>query len=118
MPRAAFNLTRDLGGAVGLSLINTLIDQRGFAFASPARKHLLWPRRADETLERLTHRYSSRGADAPLAATAKLAQMGRRDALVMALGDVFLALTVRFFALVVVTYFMRRPALATVAEAH
>ena len=104
---------------MGLALINTLIDQRWDLHLQRLRESVSWGRgAADETLARLTHGFSSLGSEAPLAAAAKLAQMVRREALVMALGDVFLALTVLFFALVVVTPFMRRPASATVAEAH
>ena len=103
---------------MGLALINTLINQRWDLHLQRLHESVSWGRSAaDETLARLTQGFSSLGSDAPLAATAKLAQMVRREALVMALGDVFLALTVLFFALMV-TPFMCRPASATVAEAH
>jgi DHA2 family multidrug resistance protein len=44
-----------------------------------------------------------------LAATKQLSLMARRQAEVMALGDVFLALTIIFFALVALAPIMRRP---------
>ena len=60
-------------------------------------------------MARLTAGFASRGSDATLAATKQMSLMARRQAEVMALGDVFLALTVLFVALVVLAPFMRRP---------
>ena len=50
------------------------------------------------------------GSDAAPAATKQLGPDGAQQALVMSLGDVFLALTVLFLALVAVTPLMSRPA--------
>ena len=69
------------------------------------------PTSADETLAQLTAAFASRGSDAALAATKQLMLMARRQAEVMALGDVFLSLTVIFLALVALTPLMRRPQL-------
>jgi DHA2 family multidrug resistance protein len=66
---------------------------------------------ADETLAQFTAAFASRGSDAALAATRQLMLMTRRQAEIMALGDVFLALTVIFFALVALAPAMRRPQL-------
>ena len=105
-----YNLTRNLGGAVGLAMINTLLNNRTDLHLARLHEAVSWGRsRAEETLASLTFRYGDLGADAPLAATKKLAQIVRREALVMALGDVFLALTFLFVALVFLTPLMRRP---------
>ena len=45
----------------------------------------------------MTAGFAARGSDAALAATKQLALMVRRQAMVLALADVFLALTVVFF---------------------
>jgi DHA2 family multidrug resistance protein len=61
---------------------------------------------------------AARGSDAALAATKQLSLMARRQAEVMALGDVFLALTVIFVALVALTPIMRRPQMAGGGGGH
>jgi MFS transporter, DHA2 family, multidrug resistance protein len=67
---------------------------------------------ADHTMAQLTQAFASRGSDAALAATKQLMLMARRQAEVMALGDVFLALTAIFFALVALAPMMRKPQMA------
>jgi DHA2 family multidrug resistance protein len=105
-----FNLTRNLGGAVGLALINTVLDKRIDLHLARLHEAVSWGRTtADETMAQLTAAFASRGSDAGLAATKQLMLMARRQAEVMSLGDVFLALTVIFFALVALAPVMRRP---------
>lgn len=105
-----FNLTRNLGGAVGLALINTLLDKRMDLHIARLHEAVSWGRTtADETLAQLTAALASRGSDAALAATKELMLMARRQAEVMALSDVFLALTVIFVGLVALAPIMRRP---------
>jgi DHA2 family multidrug resistance protein len=105
-----FNLTRNLGGAVGLALINTLLDKRMDLHIARLHEAVSWGHTtADETMTKLTAAFASRGSDAALAATKEMMLMARRQAEVMALGDVFLALTVIFFALVALAPIMRRP---------
>ena len=105
-----FNLTRNLGGAFGLALINTMLDKRMDLHLERLREAVVWGRSAaDETLASMTAALASRGSDAGLAATRQLALMVRQQAEVMALGDVFLSLTVIFLALVVLAGFMRKP---------
>ena len=64
---------------------------------------------AEETLANLTLLYAPLGSDAPLAATKRLALLVRREAIVMALGDVFLTMTVLFLCLAPLVFMMRRP---------
>jgi DHA2 family multidrug resistance protein len=107
-----FNLTRNLGGAVGLALINTILDKRMDLHIARLHEAVSWGRTtADETLAQLTAAFASRGSDAALAATKQLMAITRRQAEIMALGDVFLALTVIFFALVALAPVMRKPQL-------
>ena len=108
-----FNLMRNLGGAVGLALINTLLDKRMDLHLERLRESVTWGRRvADDTLASMTAALAARGSDAGLAATRQLALMVRRQAEVMALSDVFLALTVVFLGCVGLAALMRRPAAA------
>ena len=90
-----FNLTRNLGGAVGLACINTLINDRWDLHLARLHESVAWGHeQAEQTLQTLTDAYASMGSDASLSATKRLAMIVRQQALVMSLGDVFLALTV------------------------
>jgi DHA2 family multidrug resistance protein len=102
-----FNLTRNTGGAVGLALINTLLDKRMDLHLEYLRESVTWGRQVvDETMDNMTLGMAARGSDAAMAA------MVRRQAEVMAMGDVFLALTVVFLSIVALAAFMRRPQMA------
>jgi DHA2 family multidrug resistance protein len=67
---------------------------------------------ADERLAGMAAALADRGSDAELAATKQLALMVRRQAEVMALADVFLALTILFLGCVGLAALMRRPVAA------
>ena len=98
-----FNLTRNLGGAVGLALINTVINDRWDQHMQRLRDSVVWGRQiADETLANMTLGMAQLGDGAELAATKKLAGLVRREALVLALGDVFLALSLVFLLMLLV----------------
>ena len=114
-----FNLLRNLGGAFGLALINTMLDKRMDLHLERLREAVVWGRSAaDETLAGLTAALAARGSDAALAAPREMALMVRRQAEVLALGDVFLALTAVFLALVGLAAFMRRPQTMAVGGGH
>ena len=105
-----FNVMRNLGGAVGLALINTLLDKRMDLHLERLREAVVWGRSAaDETLAQMTAALAARGSDAALAATKQMSLMVRQQAEVLALGDVFLALTVIYFVLSALAGVMRRP---------
>ncbi len=75
--------------------------------------------KAENTVSALTGAYAAYGSDAAMAATKKLALLVRGQALVMSLGDVFLALTGLFLVLVAVTPLMNRPGKpGAAADAH
>jgi DHA2 family multidrug resistance protein len=114
-----FNLMRNLGGAVGLALINTTLDKRMDLHLERLRESVTWGRVvADERLAKMTAALAARGSDAALAATRQLALVVRRQAEVLALADVFLALTVIFLACVSFAVLMRRPAAAGGGGGH
>ena len=105
-----FNLMRNLGGAVGLAGIDTLLDKRMDLHLERLRESVTWSRQvAVDTLANMTAALAARGSDAELAATRQLALIVRRQAEVLALSDVFLALTVIFLACVSFAALMRRP---------
>jgi DHA2 family multidrug resistance protein len=105
-----YNLTRNLGGAVGLALINTVLNYRWDLHLTRLHDAVTWSRvRANETLQNLTYAYGALGSDADRAALKTLTGMVRREALVMSFGDVFLALTFLFVAMAALTPFIKRP---------
>ncbi len=105
-----FNLTRNLGGALGLAVINTVLDKRMDLHLERLRESVVWGRNvAEETLANLTGALAARGSDAALAATKEMALMVRRHAMVMALADVFLTLTVLYLGTLWLAVLMRRP---------
>lgn len=106
-----FNLTRNLGGAVGLALINTLLNQRTDLHLARLRELVTWSNESANALfAQMTGVYMSRGSDAALAATKAISHMVRREALVMSIADVFLALTALFTVMATFTLVMKRPA--------
>ena len=114
-----FNLTRNLGGAVGLAMINTLINNRWDLHLQRLHESVAWGHeKAEETLAGLTDRFAFMGSDATLSATKQLARLVRREAMVLSLADVFLALTVLFILLVFVTPLMQKPGRAGGGDAH
>ncbi|HWG05379.1 MAG TPA: DHA2 family efflux MFS transporter permease subunit, partial [Beijerinckiaceae bacterium] len=114
-----FNLTRNLGGAIGLAVINTVLNDRTDLHLARLHEQVAWGRpAAEETLTNLTHAMAARGSDADLAALKQLALLVRRQAVVMAFGDVFFVLTLLFAGFVVIAPLMRKPAGAAGVAAH
>ncbi|MBF9232282.1 DHA2 family efflux MFS transporter permease subunit [Microvirga alba] len=105
-----YNLTRNLGGAVGLALINTLINNRWDLHLLRLRENVNWgSSTAVETLNNMTMKFQSLGSDANLAAIKTMSRMVRKEALVMAFADVFLLLTLLFLALILALPFIKKP---------
>lgn len=115
-----FNLTRNLGGAVGLAIINTFLNNRWDLHLTRLHEQVTWSsEKAQQWLSTLTGAYSSLGSDANLAAMKKLAGFVRREALVMALADVFLLIALIFAAMLLFVPFVRRPPnLGASADSH
>lgn len=105
-----FNLTRNLGGAVGLALINTTLNNRTDVHFARLRDFVRWGRpAAEEAVANMAGRMAPLGSDAGLAAIKQLSGLVRRQATVMAVADVFYLLTFLFLAIVLMTPLMRRP---------
>jgi DHA2 family multidrug resistance protein len=114
-----FNLTRNLGGAVGLALINTVLNDRMDLHLQRLREQISWGRDvAVDTLDTMTQALSPLGTDASNAAVAQLAKIVRREATVMAIGDVFFLLTLLFAAIVLLTPLMQKPKSAAGGSGH
>ena len=103
-----FNLTRNLGGALGLAVINTALNDRMDLHLARLHEAVNWARGpATETLSNLTAHFQ--GSDAQLMALKQMMGMARRQATVMSFADVFLMLTVLFVALAALGIIMKRP---------
>jgi DHA2 family multidrug resistance protein len=105
-----FNLTRNLGGAVGLAIINTLLNKRLDLHLARLHEQVAWGRAAaEETLAKLAQQMAHLGSDAQLSAIKKLARLVRTQGAVMAIADVFFALTILFLLIALLAPVMRRP---------
>jgi MFS transporter, DHA2 family, multidrug resistance protein len=104
-----FNLTRNLGGAVGLAALNTVLDNRIDLHLARLHDSITWSRQpALETLAALAARMP--GSDAQAMALKQLFLLVRQQGIVMAFADVFLLLAVLYVAFAGLTALMRRPA--------
>ncbi len=113
-----FNLMRNLGGAIGLAAINTLLNDRMDLHLTRLHEAVNWSQvPATETLSRLSSNFQ--GSDAQSMALKQMMGIVRQQATVMSFADVFMILTVLFVGLAVLGAIMRRPqADGAAAEAH
>ena len=105
-----FNLTRNLGGAVGLALLTTILNDRTDLHLARLHESITWARKpAMEMLDSLTTRFQGAG-DAHAMALQKLTSIVHRQGVVMAFSDVFFVLTLLFLCLVALAMVMKKPA--------
>jgi DHA2 family multidrug resistance protein len=108
-----FNLARNLGGAVGLAALNTVLNHRIDLHLARLHEAVGWGRQpAQEMLARLTARFQDFGADAPTMALRQLMALTRQQGTVMAFADVFLMFAVLFVMFGAMAVVLRRPAAA------
>ena len=113
-----FNLTRNLGGAVGLAVINQVLNERTDLHISRLHERVNWGNAtATETLNMFTQRLQGMG-DASLMAMKQLSQIVHRQAAVMGYGDAFFMLTLFYFGLSVLVMLLKKPAALASAPAH
>ena len=120
---AVFNLTRNLGGAVGLASLNTLLTHRTDLHFARLQESLNWARQpAVEALQGMTARFRDFGAAAEPMALKQLSGLLHREAVVMAFADIFMLFTALFACLVIMAIIIRRPeqpgAAAPAQESH
>ncbi len=104
-----FNLMRNLGGAIGLAGINTVLNDRTDLHLARLHERLTWASQpALERLEQMTQRLQDR-SDAPDMALKQLMQVTHQQGMVMAFADVLLLLTWAFIALAILALLLRKP---------
>src|SRR3954465_3435826 len=113
-----FNLTRNLGGALGLAVINQVLNERTDLHISRLHDRVHWGNTAArERLEMFLQRLQGMG-DAALMAMKQLSQIVHRQAVVMGYGDAFLILTVFYAALSLLVLLLKKPASASAEPPH
>jgi len=106
-----YNLTRNLGGAVGLAIINTVLTNRNAFHYERLAEHVNWANPgAVDTLNSIARNYESYGLDGQTAAMAQVSGMVHQQAALMSFIDVFTLLTVLFASLAIFAMMMRKPA--------
>src|ERR1700709_631816 len=105
-----FNLTRNLGGALGLAVINQVLNERTDLHIARLQERVHWGNAtATETLTMFTQRLQGMG-DAALMAMKQLSQIVHRQAVVMGYGDAFFMLTIFYIGLSFLVMFLSKPA--------
>ena len=114
-----FNLTRNLGGAVGLAVINQVLNERTDLHIARLHERVTWGNaNATETLNLFTQRMQGMG-DAALMAMKQLSQIVHRQAAVMGYGDAFFMLTLFYAGLSLLVLLLKKPpALAAGGSGH
>jgi DHA2 family multidrug resistance protein len=113
-----FNLTRNLGGAVGLAVINQVLNDRTDLHIARLQERVNWGNAtAVETLNMFTQRLQGMG-DAALMAMKQLSQIVHRQAAVMGYGDAFFILTLFYFGLSFLVMLLKKPAALPSGPAH
>src|SRR6202795_2929465 len=113
-----FNLTRNLGGAVGLAVINQVLNERTDLHIARLQERVHWGNAtATETLNMFTQRLQGMG-DAALMAMKQLSQIVHRQAVVMGYGDAFFMLTLFYFGLSVLVMLLKKPATMSTEPPH
>ncbi|MFB2550262.1 DHA2 family efflux MFS transporter permease subunit [Ensifer soli] len=105
-----FNLTRNLGGAVGLAAINTILTQRQQEHYARLSEHVQWgnPEAMDQ-LRNMTSTYDAHGLDGATIAIQKLSGMVQQQATILSFADVFIILTCLFSVLILGAMLIKKP---------
>src|SRR5206468_2499201 len=113
-----FNLTRNLGGAVGLAVINQVLNERTDLHIARLQDRVTWGNAtAVETLNLFTQRLQGLG-EASVMAMKQLSQIVHRQAVVMGYGDAFFMLTLFYFSLSILVLLMKKPPPIATGPAH
>lgn len=115
-----FNLTRNLGGAVGLAIISTLITKRSdLHYGRIAETLQQGNNQATETLSSLTLYFKTATSDPHALALFQLFNMARIQAMIMAFSDIFFIITIIFSVLIFMTLFLKKiPPLTDTPSGH
>ncbi len=106
-----FNLTRNLGGAVGLAVINTVLTNRQDVHYQRLRENFDWGSAAAvDQLKNMTAKFDTYGMDGAVVAIKQMVGLVTKQAMVLSFSDIFLMLTVLFLAMIVGIVLIDKPA--------
>jgi DHA2 family multidrug resistance protein len=105
-----FNLTRNLGGAVGLAAINTILTHQTDVHYMRLAEHVNFSNpEALDMINNLTAKYDNAGMDGSQVAIKKMVGMVTQQAYLLSFMDIFMILTFLFGALVLMTMMLKKP---------
>jgi DHA2 family multidrug resistance protein len=105
-----YNLTRNLGGAVGLALINTALNDRWDLHLARLHERFTWTNpMVLERLDSMAKGFSGLAGNPDAMALKAMMNTVRMQGLLMSFSDVFLILTVLFVLMACATPMIRRP---------
>jgi DHA2 family multidrug resistance protein len=115
-----YNLMRNLGGALGLAVLNTVLIDREALHLERLSEHLtMTSPRVQAMLEGLTIRFGGTADDSPtLPAIAMLSRMAHRQAQVLTFADCMLLMAGVFFGAMLLMPLIRKPRLAGAGGGH
>jgi DHA2 family multidrug resistance protein len=106
-----YNLTRNLGGAMGLAVINTLLTDRRALHYERLSEAVSWTNpEAVSQLDTMARNLTAQGLDGQTGALAQMAARLQGQAAVMSFIDVFMIIAVIFATLALGAVLMRPPA--------
>jgi len=115
-----YNLMRNLGGAIGLALINTIATARLAVHTLNLQEQVSWSRPAavNALAEMEQSLKGTQAASAHFAALKRMGQLVTREALTLTYNDVFLLMSLCFFIALPLTLLLKKPQAAKPSGAH
>jgi DHA2 family multidrug resistance protein len=105
-----YNLSRNLGGAVGLAMINTMLTRQTRSHYEQLSEHVHWGNpEARDMVSSMTNKFNALGLDGSTVAIKQISGIVKQQAYILSFIDVFLILTSLFAALVIATVLIQKP---------
>lgn len=105
-----YNLTRNLGGAIGLGIINTILINRGaFHYERLAELISYNNPNAISTINALDYKFSTAGLNGKAIALSQIAGIIKKQSTTMALADCLFLIAILFVILAILTLFVKKP---------
>ena len=114
-----YNLMRNLGGAVGLAVINTVLTDRRALHYQRLSESITWANEeALRQLDMMARNLTAQGLDGQAGALAQMARRLQGQAAVMSFIDIFVIITALFATLAMGALLMKVPPKDVKVEAH